>query len=174
VLAARGADVSTVTDHDRAIGACVAGRTPPPVRGPIAVLDVLEQIARAGHVDAVRALLDLDPSIDTVLHRTRALHAAAWTGRGAVVKLVLDRGTDLAYRNEYGADALGTTLHGSVHCQDPYGGSGARLSEEAHPGDYPEIVEMLLAAGVSVPERVESGSTAVRDVLRRHGAVDPE
>lgn len=174
VLAARGADTSTVNDHDRAIGACVTGRTPPPVRGPVAALDVLEQVARAGHVDAVRALLDLDPSIDTVLHRTRALHAAVWTGRGAVVKLVLERGVDLAYRNEYGGDALGATLHGSVNCQDPDGGPGSKLSEEAHPGEYPEIVEMLLAAGISVPARVDSGSAAVRDVLRRHGAVDPE
>ena len=56
---------------------------------------------------------------------------------------------------------------------DPDGGPGAKLSEEAHPGDYPEIVE-LLAAGISVPARVDSGSAAVRDVLRRHGAVDPE
>jgi hypothetical protein len=33
---------------------------------------------------------------------------------------------------------------------------------------------MLLAAGISVPVRVDSGSAAVRDVLRCHGAVDPE
>ena len=98
----------------------------------------------------------------------------SWTGRGAVVKLVLERGVDLAYRNEYGGDALGATLHGSVNGQDPNGGPGSKLSEEAHPGDYPEIVEMLLAAGIAVPARVDSGSAAVRDVLRRHGAVDPE
>lgn len=174
VLAARGADTSTVTEHDRAIGACVAGRTPPPVQAPIVALDVVEHFARAGRVDAVRALLDLDPSIDTLPTRTRALHAAAWTGRGAVVKLVLERGVDLAYRNEHGGDALGATLHGSVNCQDPCGGPGSKLTEEAHLGDYPEIVEMLFAAGVSVPAHADRGSAAVRAVLRRHGAHDPE
>jgi ankyrin repeat protein len=173
LLAARGADTSTVDDHDRAIGACVAGRTPPPVRGPVDAHDVLEHVARAGRVDAVRALLALDPSIDTVLARTRALHAAVWTGRGAVVRLLLDRGVDLAYRNEFGGDAFGATTHGSLHCQDPDGGPGAKLTEEAHRGDYAEIVEMLLAAGMPVPAHTE-GSEAIRGVLRRYGAVDPE
>jgi hypothetical protein len=70
-------------------------------------------------------------------------------------------------------DALDTTIHGSVSCQDVLGGIGARLPEEIPPGDYAGIAEMLIAAGARLPERV-GGGHPVQEVLRRHRVPDPD
>jgi hypothetical protein len=66
------------------------------------------------------------------------------------------------------------TQHGSLFCQDPDGGPGTKLPEAAHPGDYAEIIRMLLDKKFSVPAHVDFGGVTVRDALREYGAVNPE
>jgi ankyrin repeat protein len=106
---------------------------------------VLDREARGGHADAVCSILDLHPAVDSVASRTRALHSACWAGRGEVVKLLVDRGVDLAWKNEFGGDALGAARHGSHNCHDTDGGTTSQLSEEVPPRDYAAIVRMLTA-----------------------------
>jgi len=60
-----------------------------------------------------------------------------------------------------------------MNCHDVFGGIGTKLPEEITHGDYPAIVEMLIAAGAGLPGHV-AGSDSVREVLRRHGVPDAE
>lgn len=48
-----------------------------------------------------------------------------------------------------------------------------KLPEEIAHGDYPAIVELLIAAGARLPDRV-GGSERVQEALRRHGVPDGE
>ena len=59
--------------------------------------------------------------------------------------------------NDFHATPLGWATHGSEH----------GWHREA--GNYPAVVEALLEAGAKLPETV-SGTEAVKEVLRRHGA----
>ena len=88
-------------------------------------------------------------------------------------RLLIERGADIHAVNRYGADALGTTMHGSVNCHDPLGGMTMKLAEEITHGDYAAIVELLIAAGARLPRRL-GGSEAVQEVLRRAGVPDAE
>ena len=49
-----------------------------------------------------------------------------------------------------------------------------RLHEEALAGDYPQIVEYLIARGAKRPAKITGGSDAVQEILRRHGVADAE
>lgn len=151
IIEQRGGDTAGVTDFDRALGACVAGRVPTVILDEAVAAgdanDVLEHEARAGHADTVCAILDLHAAIDTVATRTRTLHGACWTGRGDVVSLLVDRGVDLAWKNEFGGTALGATRHGSQFCHDTDGGTTSKLSEEVPPRDYAAIVKLLTSKG---------------------------
>ena len=53
------------------------------------------------------------------------------------------RGSSLELRNGYGGDALGTALHGALHCRNAK-------------GDYPGVLRSLLAAGLPVDEGLRS------------------
>ena len=90
------------------------------------------------------------------------------------VRRLVERGADIHWKNGYGGDALGTTIHGSANCFDTEGGPGMRLPTEAVTGDYPAIVEFLIAKGANLPDRIRGGSDAVQEVLRRHGVLDAE
>lgn len=48
------------------------------------------------------------------------------------------------------------------------------LPEEAFAGDYPQIVEYLIAHGAHLPKRIMEGSESVQEVLRRRGVPDGE
>jgi len=85
----------------------------------------------------------------------------------------VERGADIHQVNCYGADALGTAIHGSLNCHDVFGSVGMKLPEEIDHGDYPAIVELLIAAGAPLPRQVR-GSEAVQDALRRAGVPDEE
>jgi len=74
---------------------------------------------------------------------------------------------------EYGSDALGTTIHGSVNCHDVRGDITMKLAEEITHGDYPAVAEVLIAGGARLPESVR-GSEAVQDALHRAGVPDPD
>lgn len=49
-----------------------------------------------------------------------------------------------------------------------------KLPEEITHGDYPAVVELLIAAGSRPRKRMLFGSDAVKEVLRRHGVPDGE
>jgi ankyrin repeat protein len=87
-------------------------------------------------------------------------------------KLLIEKGASLTQKNIYGVDALTTAIHGSCNCQDPEGGTGTRLPEEISHGQYPVLVEMLIAAGAQLPPKIWGGSNAVQDMLRAHGVPD--
>jgi hypothetical protein len=86
---------------------------------------------------------------------------------------LIERGANIHALNQYGGDALGSALHGSVNCHDPRGGMTMKLPEEITHGDYPAVADLLIAAGARLPARV-AGSETVQDVLRRAGVPDPD
>jgi hypothetical protein len=161
LLAEAGADEATLTADDRTR----KGLDP----------DVLCYAAGRSDVTEVRRLLDAgaDPNALGGLDETPPLHWAVWRGSAEAATLLVARGADIHQVNRYGADALGTAIHGSVNCHDVFGGIGMKLPEEITHGDYPGIVEMLIAAGARLPRHVQ-GSEAVQDVLRRAGVPDEE
>lgn len=132
----------------------------------------------AGRNDVAKIdrLLDGGADVDSAggPDRTTPLHWAAWRGRFEAVRRLVERGADIHRINTYGGDALATAIHGSSNCFDPDGGPGMRLPEEAFAGDYPQIVEYLIARGAHLPKRIMEGSEAVREVLRRRGVPDGE
>jgi ankyrin repeat protein len=102
-----------------------------------------EMICRAaadGATDAVALLLDLGARLDTRGGGMDAppLHWAAWWGRIATVRLLLDRGADPGAPNPAGGTALGWAVHGSSH------------SPRAATGDHAAVAELLVAAGAPV------------------------
>ena len=80
------------------------------------------------------------------------LHAAAWQGHAEYVAFYLTRSPDLAYRNKFGATALGTAIHGSANCPT------------RRDGDYIESVRLLIDADAAIlPDagHLDMGSDAV-------------
>jgi len=106
--------------------------------------------------------------------QTPPLHWAAWRGRFAAVRRLVERGADIHWLNSYGGNALGTAIHGSANCFDFEGGPGMRTPQEAVAGEYPGIVEYLIARGCKLPARIYDGSDVVKEILRRHGVPDAE
>ena len=163
------------TDDDRALGQAVNGQNPgaamaiPP--------DLLCDAARRDDVRGIKALLAAGADIGACNighYGTPPLHWAAWRGRLAAVRTLVECGADIHWKNPYGGDALGTAIHGSENCFDPDGGPAMRLPEEACPGQYTEIVEYLISQGAKLPDTIWGGSEAVREVLRKHGVPDGE
>lgn len=92
-------------------------------------------------------------------HRMTPLQWAAFHGNAEIARQLIQAGAavDLG-GNDFGGDAMGAALHGSVH------------GWYAKTGDYAGVVEALLDAGAGAPESSDGASEAVRDVLRRRGA----
>lgn len=161
LLRKRGADESTLVGDDRS---------------PVQVdPDVLCYAAGRDDVELVRQLLDAgaDPNALGGLDGTPPLHWAAWRGSADAARILVERRADIHQVNRYGGDALDTTIHGSLNCHDVFGGPGMKLPEEIDHGDYPAIVELLIAAGARLPRQVR-GSEAVQDALRRAGVPEEE
>lgn len=173
---ARGAVAEEVTTEDRLLGRAMRGESV--AAGQIAEFPphLLSEAARTNDVAAIHALLDAGANISAALPSDNfpPLHQAAWRGQLAAVQVLVERGADVLQRNGYGAHALGTAIHGSENCFDVVGGPGMKLPEEAHPGQYAEIVEYLINHGAPLPENIWGGSVAVRELLRRLGVPDPE
>jgi ankyrin repeat protein len=110
---------------------------------------------------AVRLMLDagFDPHARGS-HASTPLDRAAFHGFVDIIRLLLERdpAPPLDWKNEFGSTPLSCCIYGSVHS---WRGDG----------DHAASVEALIAAGSPVPEKA-SGSEAVRQVLRRHGAGD--
>lgn len=175
LLIARGADAASVTDDDRAMGELVHGGghagSGASARRPSWIdPDLLTEAASGNDVAAIDRLLDAGAPVDTAAGADAMppLHWACWRGNFEAARRLVERGADLAVKNRFGSDALGTAIHGSAHCFDE-GGPGMKLPEEVPPRGYARIVEMLIARGARLPETIGDAGEAVREMLRRHG-----
>jgi ankyrin repeat protein len=133
--------------------------------------DVLAHAAAHGRVEAVRALAALGLGVATESSEGGTpLHWAAWNGRVATVRLLLERGAPVNVRDRrYGSAPLAWAAHGSKYCR-------------AADDDYIAVIDLLLEAGVDraltynnwgdPPEALSS--EAVAEHLRARGFAPPE
>jgi ankyrin repeat protein len=178
VLRAHGA-TDDVTEADEFLAACLRADRAAAQRQAASQPGLLRRItgeqqaaamiraAEAGHLEAVRLMLDLGFSARARggEHQATALHEAALAGRADVVRLLLGRGADLAARDGAWDDTpLGWAVVGSGF--QPDGSPGA---------DWPATVSLLIDAGAALdgitldPGDPKPPSLEVADLLRRHG-----
>ena len=152
---------------EAALAACVAGGAgAAPDAGPLdpAALDDHDLTlphrlaARPGSLAALRALFaaGLDPQHPDD-QGMPPLHIALWEGLPDHVDFLLTLPHDLALRNGYGGDAMGTLIHGAEFCPSPG-------------RDHLACARLLLAAGaVPDPEEVDAcGDEELVELLREH------
>lgn len=167
LLQARGA-TDDATPVDTFLGAVAAGNREaaslllaghPVWRAELAG-EISELLAGAARRDetivlALAAELGLDFDQPAGPECGRPLHWAAWHGRVAAVKALIDAGADLDKPDgNFHAPPLGWCVHGSVNCQ-------------AVDGDYGGVAEVLLAAGAKPAD--DGGATPeVIAVFRRY------
>jgi ankyrin repeat protein len=115
--------------------------------------------ARNNDTEAVRLMLEVGlPVTAKGQHRGTPLHWAAWHGNLAMVKALLSHGPSLENaENDFQATPFGWATHGSEH------------GWNCETGDYPGVVEALLAAGSKLFETAR-GTESVKNVQRRYGA----
>lgn len=111
------------------------------------------------NIEAVRLMLDLGFPVDVpeTNHGYLPLHNAAWCGDADLVELLLRNGHPVDRRDpRYRATALGFAIHSCTQAQ-------------RHPeGNFPRVVENLLAAGVPVdPGQYPTGHSGIDGVLRK-------
>jgi ankyrin repeat protein len=117
------------------------------------------EVARMrGGLERLKRLVEagFDPTVTNGHESITALHGAAWYGFADYVAFLLQFPQDLEHCNVYGANALGTAIHGSNNCP------------EAEAGDYERTVELLIEAGSSInPDRGDllMGSEAVTAIV---------
>jgi ankyrin repeat protein len=117
--------------------------------------------ARNNETNAVRAMLRAGLPVDARgQHNATPLHWAGFHGNCAMVKAILLFNPPLEATD---ADFNGTPLGWAIH--------GSKEGWHQQSGDYAATVEALIAAGAHLPQAL-AGSTAVREVLRRHGVKD--
>lgn len=118
---------------------------------------ILHDMARLGHLAALKALLDLgmDPGLTNPQNET-PLHWACVAGRPEAAKLLIERGAPLDVRERnYNCIPAEWIYWGSEYWNEPH-------------GDYGTTAEILLSAGSPLPEKA-SGSKDVLAVLAAHG-----
>ncbi len=173
VLRERGADGTRVSDEDRAIGAYLShGGDDPPSGLPQSLLGEMLIVSIQGdHLDAMRSLLDAGARLDGEHSGEGApLGQACWRGRAQMVRELVERGAALEFH--HGGTAIGAALHGSRHCNEPEGGPTMQPRDEIASAPYVEIVELLLAAGAPVPDRVGDKGPRAATVIAELG-LDP-
>jgi ankyrin repeat protein len=166
---AQGADRSSATQDDRDCGALARGERVAPRAGFVPDPDLLQLAIKRGDLAALRVLVAAGAELDSG-GELPPLHWAAYFGQAGAVTLLIDAGARLDSRNAYGGTALGAAQFGSLHCSDPEGGLGDLPPSH---GDYARVAELLIAAGVALPQRAEEGSEAVLAVLHQHGVPSP-
>jgi ankyrin repeat protein len=121
----------------------------------------IAQAARNNDTAALRLMLEAGlPTTARGQHRGTPLHWAAWHGNRPMVEAILGHSPPLEDReNDFKSSPLQWAIHGS------------KYGWHRDSGDYLGVVEALLAAGAKPPQS-HSGTTAVRDVLIRHGVTD--
>ncbi|MGH3612953.1 MAG: hypothetical protein ACRDRK_10240 [Pseudonocardia sp.] len=171
LLMARGADNGVVTDEDRWMGAVSRGDSAHP--DPRWRLDpeLLAHATVRNDVDRINRLVAAGAEVDRAAGwaEMAPLPNAAYRGWLDAVVALLAGGADPTSVNGYGGSPVNSAVFGSEHCTDPFGGVSMRPPEEVTHGDYPGVVEALLAAGAPVPEEI-GGSPGVQEVLVRHRA----
>ncbi len=164
------------TDVDRFIGACrnadrqAAERllaSHPGLRDRLTDQDltVIFDAATSGQADAVALMLDLGFSPDIRKFDEHPLHAAAYHGNTAVVRLLLDAGADVDARDtRFDATPLAFATVGS----------GERAGQ---PGEWVETVRALIEAGADRQDvwiEAKPPSEEVMDLLQRYGITPDE
>ncbi|HTX01664.1 MAG TPA: ankyrin repeat domain-containing protein, partial [Acidimicrobiales bacterium] len=147
-LLVRHGAVDDSTDVDRFIGACRAAdrhaaerllATTAEVQQRLTADDraVIVDVAATGSAESVDLMLDLGFPIDARKAGNQALHAAAYRGNAAVVRVLLDRGADVDGRDDrFDATALACATVGSGE-------------QAGKPGGWIETVRLLVEAGAS-------------------------
>jgi ankyrin repeat protein len=121
----------------------------------------IAQAARNNETAVVRLMLECGLPADSLgQHKGTPLHWAAFHGNVEMARFLLAHGPPLEARD---ADFNGTPLGWAIH--------GSENGWNRQAGDYAGMVEALLSAGAKRPDKI-GGSPAVRDVLRRHGAIE--
>lgn len=166
-LAAAGADTSRLTALDRLLGACLEGNAAEAraiVRAnPTLVVSMDDDAARALGValtddrpDALALMLSLGWRLDVESEwGGTPLHWAAWNGRVAQVRTLLDHGAPVNVRDSrYGSSPIAWAAHGS------------RFSPGANDETYVEIVNALLDAGATRAESYNNWNEAPEQLAR--------
>lgn len=154
LLRKRGASDADLTETERFLGACGACDTAaarailarnPKLLGQLGELDRASFVdaAQHGRTDVVRTMLDVgfQPGWTNARGQT-ALHTACFSGHADVVKLLLQHKPPLEVRDK---EYKGTPLNWAI--------AGTEKLQWSNPnGQYPAVVEALLAAGAKPPE----------------------
>ncbi|HKE91041.1 MAG TPA: ankyrin repeat domain-containing protein [Gemmatimonadales bacterium] len=119
----------------------------------------LVRAAQSNNTAAVRLMLAAGwPVAVRGQHGGTPLHWAAWHGNAEMVREILRYDPPIELRDtDHDGTALGWALHGSEH------------GWHRQTGDYPGVVDALLAAGAKLPESEVELSDAVRRVIERYG-----
>lgn len=132
------------------LAACASGRVPATGLDPqelnIEDRRLLTQLVwQPCPLDHIKALVaaGLDPNQTEAMGLT-PLHVAGWEGLPDRVAYFLTLNPDLTYRNAYGGDALGTTIHGAEFCP------------HAAQRDYVTCAQLLLEAGADLRDELIS------------------
>jgi hypothetical protein len=116
--------------------------------------------ARNNNTAAVRVMLAAGLPVDAVgQHHATPLHWAAFHGNAEMTSRILEFNPPLEMTDaDFHATPLGWAIHGSQH------------GWHCRTGDYPATVRHLLKAGAAIPEKVDKGTPAVQEVLKRYAA----
>jgi len=116
----------------------------------------LVDAAQDENVTAVRLMLAAGwPTDGRGQENATALHWAGFLGNLAIARELLEHGAAVNVKgDEYDGTPLSWAIYGSTN------------SWKCKTGDYVGVVKALLDAGATVPERTDSASDTVREVLR--------
>jgi ankyrin repeat protein len=114
--------------------------------------------ARNNNTAAVRVMLTAGLPVDAVSqHGATPLHWAAFHGNVEMTRKILEFNPPLEIRDaDFHGAPLGWAIHGSQH------------GWHCRTGDYAATVRLLLEAGATLPEKLDRGTAAVQEVLKRH------
>lgn len=145
-----GADDTKLSPADELLGACAVADEArarkivsmhPTLMSALTAEDrqALALAAEEGKEDNVRLMVSLGWSLsDEGAWSGTPLHHAAWHGRPAMTRLLVDLGAPINFRDStFGSSPIAWAAHGSTNCR------------AGHDDDYRAVVDVLLDAGAS-------------------------